>query len=138
MADTYEIKKFSGHVVPANYINFIFLKWMKSFRFGNEYIKLSDSGTYYAAYHRYISNILQTPGVDIRLAVLSDNPDVALGFSAVRGLVLHYVFVGKDYRLQGIAKKLVPVDINEFTHLTKTGLRLWSTELPEAIFNPFR
>ncbi len=134
---TYLVKLYSGHIVPSNYIAFVLNKWLKSFRFGNDYIKLTDSDSYYHAYQKYIARILETPGTYVRLAVLSDDNDVALGFSVTTGPVLHYVYVGKDYRMQGIGKRLVPIEIIEFTHLTKQGLRLWAVKAPMAKFKPF-
>ncbi len=78
------------------------------------------------------------PNTLVRVAVLSDDPDVALGFSVSEGHVLHYVHTQKDVFRQGIARSLVPFEVKVLTHLTKTGMMLWSTKLPEAIFNPFQ
>lgn len=135
---TYSVIKYYGQELPKEYLNFVRSKWMRSYRFGNDYIKLSDSDTYFAAYSNYISNLLLRPDMVIRMAVLSDDFDVALGFSAIDEDVLHYVHVHKDLRKQGIAKTLIPTPIKSFTHLTRTGLKLWATKMPEAIFNPFQ
>ena len=132
------IKKYSGAVLPSNYQNFVIARWLRSFRYGNDYIKLVDSDSYYEAYGRYVRNVLEQQSTIVRLAVLEDNPDVAFGFSVSAGKVLHYVYVGLDYRNQGIGKHLVPIEVSEFTHLTKTGLKLWTSHAPKAKFNPFR
>ncbi len=110
---------------------------MRSFRYGNDYMKLADSDSYYRSYEIYLTLLLYKPEAVVRLAVLTDDPDVALGFSVVRGPILDYVHVHKDFRKQGIGKKLVPNDIETITHLTKTGMKLWSTKLPKATFDPF-
>lgn len=137
VATTYSVKAFLGRGLPDNYRNFILARWLRSFRFGNNYIKLIDSGSYYKAYSAYIKSLLESPLVAIRLAVISDEPDVALGFSVISGQTLHYVYVGKDYRHNGIGLRLVPIKVMEFTHLTNKGMALWNRKAPKAIFNPF-
>lgn len=133
---TYKIMKYRRGI-PSRYQNLVFAKWMRSYRHGNDYVKLANPDCYFEAYNRYITNILYRPDTILRLAVLSDEDDVVLGFSVIERDVLHYVLVGKDFRKQGIAKQLVPTEINWITHLTKIGLRLWAKELPQAQFNPF-
>lgn len=137
LATTYQVKVFANKPIPESFTNFVLAKWMKSFRYGNDYIKLSDSDSYYAAYERYIRSILESPFTTTRLAVLTDEPDAALGFSVSSGKTLHYVYVGLDYRCQGIGTRLVPFNVEEFTHLTKKGMKLWATKAPKAIFNPW-
>jgi GNAT superfamily N-acetyltransferase len=124
--------------LPFKYHNFIKSKWMRSFRFGNDYIKLSDADSYFAAYSRYIEALLGRLDVCARVAVLDDDIDVALGFSIIQNAsALHYVYVHKDARKMGVGRALIPHKISTITHLTKTGLKLWPTKLPKAIFNPF-
>lgn len=135
---TYQIKAYKGGSLPESFTNFVLAKWMKSFRYGNDYIRLSDSDSYYRAYERYLKSILESPLMTIRLALLTEDPDVAFGFSVSSGHTLHYVYVGLDYRGQGIGKKLVPLEVKEFTHLTKKGLKLWSLKAPTAVFNPWQ
>lgn len=136
IVDSYSI--IAHKSLPQKYLNLVRTKWMRSFRYGNVYIKLTDSNSYFKAYSPYLDRLIYQPQTTVRLAVLDSDQDIVLGFSVTSGNVLHYVFVGKDYRFQGIAKLLVPFDITEFTHLTKTGLKLWSTKAPQAKFNPFQ
>ncbi len=132
------IKMYSGPVLPDTYLNYVKSKWLRSFRYGNDYMKLTDAAAYFCAYEAHISNILKRPKTKVRLAVLSDDPDVALGFSVTSEHVLHYVYVGLDYRRQGIGRSLVPKGIEEFTHLTKIGMTLWPKDLKNAVFQPFQ
>lgn len=134
---TYSIISFKEANLPKTYVNFVISKWMKSFRYGNDYIKLTDSDSYYAAYKRYIESILDSPLTTVRLAVLTDEPDVAMGFSVATERVLHYVYVGLDYRGQGIGKRLVPIQVEKFTHLTRKGIQIWLVKAPKAKFDPF-
>lgn len=131
-------KTYSGICLPQNYTNYVKSKWMRSFRFGNDYMKLTDSDSYYEAYETYIDSILNGIDNKVSLAVLSDDPDVALGFSVYSDEVLHYVYVGIDYRMQGIGASLVSGPVREFTHLTRIGLKLWPKKAPHAKFQPFQ
>ncbi len=138
MESSYQVYAYEGGKFPDCYLNFILSKWMRSYRYNNDYIKLIDSDSYYSTYRAYLGAILFNSKNTIRLAVLPDDLDVALGFSVCHGNVLHYVYVHKDYRRNGIGKRLVPIEVSSFTHLTKTGIKLWGTKLPKAIFNPFQ
>jgi GNAT superfamily N-acetyltransferase len=115
----------------------IYSKWLRTHRYGNEYFKLIDSDAYYTVYKAYINVILNRPNTIVKLAVLTDEPDTVLGFSVVEGSALHYVWSHKDNRGIGIARALVPPGIEYITHLTKIGMSLWNSKLPNAKFNPF-
>lgn len=136
LGPTYTVLRYEKQI-PLDYLNFVFSKWMRSYRFGNDFMKLVESDHYFKSYELYIANILARPNTVLRIAALSDNHDVALGFSVVRDHVLDYVHVHKDFRKQGMGKKLVPPGIIAFTHLTKTGMKLWPTRMPRAKFTPF-
>lgn len=130
--------------VPASGINreiknLILAKWMRSFRRGNDFIKLIDSDSYYAAYTHYVLHVLARPGAELRMAVLADDRDVVLGFAIIEKSTLHYVFTNKDFRRNGIATSLIgnPKKIEWITHLTKSGLNLWPSLLSRAKLNPF-
>lgn len=131
------------------YRNLIFSKWLRSLRHGNEYFKLIDPPAYYEAYGIYINRILNNPQAWIRLAVITEDPDVVLGFCVFRETVLDYVHVLRiriktekgfditDYRRRGIGSKLIPKGIETFTHLTRTWLTIWGSKYGHWKFNPF-
>ncbi len=75
----------------------------------------------------------------MRLAVLSDDPDVVLGFSVSREDVLDYVYVHKDQRRLGIARKLLPPHFTTFSHITLTAMEIWhkNPKYKQLKFNPF-
>jgi hypothetical protein len=135
--DSYTILRYAGPMLPHGYKNLILSKWMKSYRYGNDYIKLTNPDSYFAAYSKYISLLLSQSQTLVRLAVLSDDNDVTLGFSVSRNRTLDYIHVHKDFRRQGIGRMLWPSYVDSFTHLTKIGLKLWSTKCPGVIFDPF-
>ncbi len=133
----YKIITKKGRDISQSIMNLILAKWMRSLKRGNDYFKLADSDSYYAAYELYIKSILNYFNTEIELAVLSDDEDVVLGFCVHQGPILHYVFVQKDLRSQGIARSLINFPVEIITHLTKIGLSIWNNKLPNAKFNPF-
>ena len=71
----------------------------------------------------------------IRLAMLDD--ETILGWSLYEYKTLHYIWVKQEVRRQGIAKALMPKDIEFFSHITNKGLSIWSSKYKELRFNPF-
>lgn len=134
---TYSIISFVGTQLPDSYRNMIYSKWMRSLKHGNDYYQLIDNDSYYSTYRAYIDVLLAKPGCVVKLAVLTEDHDVCLGFSVSRGDILDYVHVHKDMRKQGIATALVPKDFKWITHLTKIGLSIWGSKLQNVKFNPF-
>jgi hypothetical protein len=115
----------------------IYSRWLRSLRYGNDYFKLINAKEYYETYQKYIETLLSRPNCILRIAALSDDHDVVLGWSLTENDILHYVHVQHDYRNKSIGKKLVPCEINTITHVTKTGLAIWNKHLKHAMFNPF-
>ena len=134
--DTYSIVSYSGAALPEAYRNMVFSKWLRSLKYGNDYFRLIDSDSYFEMYHQYIQALLTKTNSVVKLAVLTDDPDVVLGFAVIRDNTLDYVHVHKDQRHQGIARSLVPSNINAISHLTKIGIAIWSKH-PNVKFNPF-
>ncbi len=134
---TYSVVLYPASKLPEQYLNLVRSQWMRNQKHGNEYFKLADPDSFYGAYQQVIHRFMNRPNAVIRLAVLSDDKDVVLGWSLIEVDVLHYVFVKHEHRNQGIGKSLVPVPIHTITHLTKAGLSAWSSKLKAAKFNPF-
>lgn len=134
---SYTIFRYSGEVLPFEFRNFVLANWLRSFRRGNDYMKLTDTVSYYAMYQLYIYKILDLPETSVRIASLTDDPDIALGFSVSRGNILDFVFVRKENRKFGIGKSLIPEGINTITHLTRTGMSIWNNKYPSWKFNLF-
>lgn len=134
---TYSVISFPASKLPLSYQNFVKSKWKRTLRHGNDYFKLTDSDAFFENYERFINHLFARPNSVIRLAVLTDDPDVALGFSFIEGDILHYVYVQHEQRNRGVGRSLVPVKISIITHLTKSGLSIWHNKLRHAVFNPF-
>lgn len=133
--DSYKIIVYEGGKLPDNYKPMIYSKWLRSLKYGNDYFRLIDQGSYFRAYNAFVQARIKE--ATIRLAVLTDNEDVVLGWSAQRGNVLDYVHVQRDFRQQGIGTQLLGPDITTITHITKQGFSFWNNRLKEAKFNPF-
>lgn len=134
---SYSILAFPAARFPVEYSSFVKAKWKRDLRRGNDYFKLVHPDVFFQAYEKYINHLLNRPNAVLRLAVLTDTPDVVLGFSLIEGDRLHYVFVQGEQRNRGIGRSLVPVPINSISHLTRIGISAWQHALPKAIFNPF-
>lgn len=121
----YSILSYPAKDTPKTYLPLIYSSWLYSLRCGNpSYAKL-DKNEYFTKYHLFIENLMDKPDSVVRLAVLSDDHDVVLGWSVSREDVLDYVRVQKDYRRMGIAKKLMPPKLTAFSHVTITALKIW-------------
>lgn len=134
---TYTVIAYPADVFPEDKRGLIFSKWLRSLRHGNDYFKLIEPKAYYLTYHRYIEALLERGDAMVRLAVLTEDPDVVLGFSVSRGRTLDYVHVHKDQRRQGIGTRLVPPGIDTMSHVTRTGLSIWANKYGHWKFNPF-
>lgn len=136
---TYSIVIHNSCQLPTNYEAFVFSKWLRSLRFGNPLFGKIDSDDYYKNYHIYLSNLLKKPDSKIRLAVLSDDHDIVLGFAVSREDVLDYIYVHMDYGKIGIGSTLMPHGITTFTHITLAVLDIWQNnpKYKSLKFNPF-
>lgn len=135
--ESYSIISYPSHALPEAYKPMIFSKLLRSLRFGNDHFKKINADHYYETYHKFIENLMNKPDSITRLAVLTTDHDVVLGYCLSREDVLDYVHVHKDMRQKGIAKALIPKNITVISHITKDGIRFWQSKHPEWTFNPF-
>lgn len=147
---SYDIISFPGRslfdplrpFIYDQYKPLIFSKWLRSLRFGNELFHKIDSKEYYKNYHAFIELLLSKPDSLVKLAVLSDDHDVVLGFSVSREDVLDYVHVHKDQRRLGIGTALIPAGTTVFTHITLNAIKILGaqpvTENREFQFKNFK
>lgn len=125
--------------------NFILATWLRGLYYGDTWFKEIPKSVFMEKYHDIIDSLLLRPGVEIKIACLKEDPEVILGYSVSRTIqngeatvgVLDWIFVKTAWRKIGIAKMLLPSKLNACTHLTKTGLSVMRSKLPNVIFNPF-
>lgn len=134
---SYKIISFKASNFPETYRNMIYSKWLRSLRYGNEYFSLIDPKIYFEVYESYINSLLKRPLSIVKFAVLTDDPDVVLGWSLIEDNKLHYVYVQKDMRGQGIAQELCKEPFDTITHITLKALNIWNKHYKHVIFNPF-
>lgn len=111
--------------------------WLRGLQHGSQFFKLIDSKTYWEVYAKVILNLLRRPECMVRIAVLEDEPDTAIGWSAFEGGAVHFVYVRKSARRIGVARELTPKDIRIFTHMTAVGNSIWKKKFKQVKFNPF-
>jgi hypothetical protein len=136
--DTYKIRAYSGSDPALEpYKHLIYSNFMRSLRDGNPWFRAIDSRAFNNVYRLVISLLLARADTVVRLAVLSDDEDVCMGFSIMENDVLHYVFVKPLFSRQGIGKSLVPRPFNTVTHLTEIGRDIRMKNYRKTKFNPF-
>lgn len=134
---SYSVISHPGVTLPTAYRPMVLSKWLRSLRFGNDYFRLVDQDAYFRVYHDHIETLIARPGAVVRLAVLTDDHDVVLGFCVHNANVLHYAHVHKDMRKQGIGRALLPQGIDTISHVTYIGLSIWG-KFPGWKLDPFQ
>ena len=120
------------------YEAFVCANWRQSLRKYNEIFKaIEDHQAYDREYSAFIKKLIEKPGCTIRVAVLTEDPEIILGFSSKREDVLDYVFVRHEQRGQKISNALITPNITTFTHMTKMWLPIWQSKYKDWKFNPF-
>lgn len=110
----------------------IYSTWMLGLYHGCDWFNKIEKKAFFDNYKKVVEK--RVTDSDIKVAVLTEDPDVILGYVCYRGNVLDWIFVKKAWRKMGIAKMLTPKDIKICTHLTKVGRSL---KPKDWIFNPF-
>lgn len=131
---SYKLTTYKALELPKQFKNLIIAPFLNSLRYGNDLFKLIDKESYYTAYGRYVESLMQRPKCNIKLARLDE--DIILGWSMWEETCLHYVWVKKESRRQGIGQALLP-EFDTFSHITNKGLNIWVSKYQEKKFNPF-
>lgn len=103
----------------AGDLNFILSTWLKAIYYGSEYWNLVDQEAYFKNMEPFIKKLLIKSTV--KVACLSDDTDVVLGYSVYQNNSIHMIFVKKSYRKLGIGKMLYPEGIDTVSNLTTQG-----------------
>lgn len=98
----------TGPTQIEQYEAFIISTFLRAIRDSSRFIRKIDPKKYYFNYSNLIKNTLDNIGGEVRVAVLSDEVDTALGWSLSFGDTLLFMFVKKDYRNIGIGNSLLP------------------------------
>jgi GNAT superfamily N-acetyltransferase len=107
---------------------FIYSTWLKGYYHGNEWFEKNhiDEESYHKIYHQVLEKILFKSNPTIKVAALSEDQDVVIGYSITsnNGTLLHWVWVRPVWRNLGIARRLIPSNVMEVSHLTKLARSL--------------
>lgn len=117
--------------------NFIYASWLRGMYYGESWLSLMKKDVFMATYHKVVETLINSPGVQIKVACLKDDPEVILGYAVLSRVapVLHWVFVKSSWRGIGIAKSLVPSETKIVTNVTKSGLAIMR-KYPGVSYNP--
>lgn len=136
--DGYKVITYTNKTFPCDFRNLIIAPFLNSLRYGNDLFKLIDKEGYYLAYGKYIDSLLNKSNIRMTLAILEDGS--VLGWCLWEWSeptnIVHYVWVKKEARRNGICKSLLPLEFGVITHITNKGLTLWN-KYPDARLNPF-
>ena len=129
--------KISIRSLEASDINFIYSTYLRGLYYGNDYFKEMQKDAFFSAYEARLLSLLVKPSINVRIACLSDSPDIILGYALLepKTAVAHFVFVKEAWRKQGIAKTLLNAPISTVTSITKLGNELRKRK--QWVFNPF-
>lgn len=133
---SYRIRIYSTLLLPEEFKNLVIAPFLNSLRYGNDLFKLIDKDAYYKSYGKYIELLMKRPQAQVKLAMLSD--ETVLGWSLYEPNTLHYVWVKKEVRRQGIGRSLLPKEFDTITHITNKGISIWINKYPEVKFDPFK
>ena len=122
-------------------VNFIASTWLKGLLYGgDELFRKMPKEVFFDNQHKVIEKILSSPVTRVKVACLKGDADVILGYTVYREAgnqtVLDWCFVKKDWRGIGIAKSLVPDNVNAVTNLTRAAEAIL-VKYPKVIYNPY-
>jgi Acetyltransferase (GNAT) domain len=114
---------------------FIYSTWLKSLYYDNVIFREIDKPLYFTKYSKVIEAILDNKVVQVNCCVLSESSEVIVGYVIRHFDRLHYIYVKKAWRKNGIAKLLLKdLNIERYSHITTLGKRLKPKEWK---FDPF-
>src|ERR1700722_2445690 len=99
---SYKILQTSASNMDQRYTNCVYSKFLRSLKYGNFFFRMIDNHTYYDNYKKYIAMLLARPNAQILVAVLTEDPDVVLGWCLREEKTVHYVWVDALQREQKI------------------------------------
>lgn len=124
--------------------NFVYASWLRGLYYGDTWFNAIPKEVFMHEYHKVLDLIIKTRPCAIKIACLKEDPEVILGYAIFhiteKGQALDWVFIKKAWRAIGIAKMLVQDEVptlTTVTHLSKKGLDIMKSKLPNVVFNPF-
>lgn len=106
---------------PVNDAALVYSTWRNSAYYGSVEAKADGNAAHwFKKMSVHIKGVLDY--ATVRIACLSDDPTVIIGYSIWTGSHLHWIYVKVDYRCKGVGKLLFPKGIDTVTdQQTKIG-----------------
>lgn len=115
---------------------FVYATFLRGLYYGSSWYGTINKKSFMDNYPAVLDKILEKDNTQLKIACLSQDENVILGYCIVEGPVLHWIAVKEAWRGQGIAKKLLAgSEITHVTHLTKVGSLI--SKQKGWIHNPF-
>lgn len=129
--------------------SFIKATFLRGLYYGDSWYSLIPKDIFMDNYSMALDRLFDHPSVTIKIACLTEDPDVILGYSILSAdfMTIHWVFVKKAWRTQGVAKRLTPRLATTVTHLSALGKLLCFggtkdgqtiNKKLDCVFNPFK
>lgn len=119
--------------------NFILKSFLLGVYYGDTWFSKIPKRIFMDNYKKVAESLFLRYKGSIRVACLTGDTDVILGYAILNAshTTLHFVYVKEVWRKKGIGSQLVPKTVNCVTHLTPLGETLSKKLNSELIFNPF-
>ncbi len=120
-------------------INFIYATMLNGLYYGCPLYNKIEKKAFFSNYQKVINGILFKAPTRLTIACLTVDTDVVLGYalSCPDDGILHFIYVKREWRMQGIAKKLLEgcSELSSVTHITDLGDKLRIAK--GLAYNPF-
>ncbi len=120
--------------------NFILATFLRGLYYGDSWFSMIPKQAFMDNY-KLVAEVLvnDRSKTVVKVACLKDDPDIIIGYSILSAdyQTIVWVYVKEKWRLQGIARSLLPQYPVAVTHLTELGKKLLP-KFKDAVFNPFK
>ncbi len=121
-------------------LHFILSTWLRGLFYNSNTFRGIDKKSFFQHYEPVLRRLIASSRG--RIACLVEDPSVILGYAFYEipklDVILHYIYVKQAFRRIGIAKDLMPMKINQVTHLTLLGQKILESHFKHIKFDPFR
>lgn len=83
----------------------VYSTWRNSLWYDKK-LEQARADAFYRFMNKKIKKILSNPKTEVKVACLSDDPDLIIGYSVMTGSIIEWVYVKKDYRTKGVGRLL--------------------------------
>lgn len=111
----------------------VYSSWLRSYYPSNA-VRGVTRDLYYKEQHRIIERLLES--ADLTIVADKSDPDNIIGWMLSDHGWLHYIFVKKDYRHMGMAKKLLSTE--EWIGCTHETPEFKKINKQQITYNPYR